>query len=91
MESVFPVLKYYANEVIKHAILFIYLFIYAFFVQEETLLQMEIKDLFTFKEFINEIKTHEKKDSVFVAKFETIDGEINRLIGSLQDLVSESE
>ena len=31
MESVFPVLKYYANEVIKHAILFIYLFIYTFF------------------------------------------------------------
>ena len=31
MESVFPVMKYYANEVIKHAILFIYLFIYTFF------------------------------------------------------------
>ena len=27
MESVFPVLKYYANEVIKHAILFIYVFL----------------------------------------------------------------
>ncbi|XP_073244693.1 uncharacterized protein [Porites lutea] len=54
--------------------------------QEETLLQMEIKDLYTFKEFLNEIKTHEKKDSVFLAKFETIDGEINRLIGNLQDL-----
>ncbi|KAM7434098.1 hypothetical protein ABFA07_015758 [Porites harrisoni] len=54
--------------------------------QEETLLQMEIKDLYTFKEFLNEIKTHEKKDSVFLAKFETIDGEINRLIGNLQDM-----
>ena len=32
MESVFPVLKYSANEDIKHAILFIYLFIYTFFV-----------------------------------------------------------
>ena len=52
---------------------------------------MEIKDLKTFKEFLNEIKTHEKKDSVFLAKFETIDGEINRLIGNLQDMVSESE
>ena len=31
MGSLFPVLKYYANEVIKHAILFIYLFIYTFF------------------------------------------------------------
>ena len=31
MESVFSVLKYYANEIIKHAILFIYLFIYTFF------------------------------------------------------------
>ena len=51
---------------------------------------MEIKDLYTFKEFINEIKTHEK-DSLFLAKFETIDGEINRLIGNLQDLVRESE
>ena len=50
-----------------------------------------IKDLYTFKEFINEIKTHEKKDSSFLAKFETIDGEINRLIGTLQDLVRESE
>ena len=52
---------------------------------------MEIKDLYTFKEFLNEIKSHEKKDSVFLAKFETIDGEINRLIGNLQDMVSESE
>ena len=52
---------------------------------------MEIKGLNTFKEFLNEIKTHEKKDSVFLAKFETIDGEINRLIGNLQDMVSESE
>ena len=52
---------------------------------------MEIKDLYTFKEFLNEIKTHEKKDSVFLAKFETIDGEINRLIGNLQDMVSELE
>ena len=52
---------------------------------------MEIKDLYTFKEFLNEIKTHEKKDSIFLAKFETIDGEINRLIGNLKDLVSESE
>ena len=52
---------------------------------------MEIKDLYTFKEFINVIKTHEKKDSLFLAKFETIDGEINRLIGNLQDLVRESE
>ena len=52
---------------------------------------MEIKDLYTFKEFLNEIKTLEKKDSVFLAKFETIDGEINRLIGNLQDMVSESE
>ena len=52
---------------------------------------MEIKDLYTFKEFLNEMKTHEKKDSVFLAKFETIDGEINRLIGNLQDMVSESE
>ena len=52
---------------------------------------MEIKDLYTFKEFINEIKTFEKKDSLLLAKFETIDGEINSLIGSLQDLVRESE
>ena len=52
---------------------------------------MEIKDLNTFKEFINAIKTHEKKDSLFLAKFEIIDGEINRLIGNLRDMVSESE
>ena len=52
---------------------------------------MEIKDLLTFKEFIKEMKTHEKKDSLFLAKFETIDGKINRLIGSLRDLVRESE
>ena len=52
---------------------------------------MEIKDLYTFKEFINESKTHEKKDSLFLIKFETIDGKINRLIGSFQDLVRESE
>ena len=52
---------------------------------------MEIKDLNTFKEFLNEIKTHEKKDSLFLAKLETIDGKINRLIGSLRDLVRESE
>ena len=52
---------------------------------------MEIKDLYTFKEFINEIKTQEKKDSLFLAKFQIIDGKINRLIGSLQDLVRASE
>ena len=51
---------------------------------------MEIKDLNTFKEFINEIETHEK-DRLFLAKFETIDGKINSLIGSLRDLVRESE
>ena len=50
-----------------------------------------IKDLYTFQEFINEIKTHEKNDSLFLAKFEIIDGKINRLIGSLKDLVRESE
>ena len=52
---------------------------------------MEIKDLYTFKEFIKEMKTNEKKKSLFLAKFETIDGKINRLIGNLKDLVSESE
>ena len=52
---------------------------------------MEIKDLYTFKEFIKEMKTHEKKKSLFLSKFETIDGKINRLIGNLRDLVRESE
>ena len=52
---------------------------------------MEIKDLNTFKEFLNEIKIHEKNDRLFLAKLETIDGKINRLIGSLRDLVRESE
>ena len=52
---------------------------------------MEIKDLYTFKEFISESKTHEKKGSLFLPKFETIDGEINRLIGNLKDLVREAE
>ena len=84
-------IKYTVNKVTKHLILFIYLFIYMFFFQEETLLQMEIKDLKTFKEFLNEIKTHEKNDRLFLAKLETIDGKINRLIGSLRDLVRESE
>ena len=50
-----------------------------------------IKDLYTFKEFINEIKTYEKKDILFLAKFEIIDGKINRLIGRIRDLVRESE
>ena len=52
---------------------------------------MEIKDLNTFKEVLNEIKTLEKNDSLFLTKLETIDGKINRLIGSLRDLVRESE
>ncbi|CAH3041646.1 unnamed protein product [Porites lobata] len=55
-------------------------------IPEETLLQMEIKDLYTFKEFIKKMKTHEKKKSLFLAKFETIDGKINGLIGHLKDL-----
>ena len=51
------------------------------------------KELFTFRKFITEVKTLEsqKKNSQYVYKMETIDGQINRVIGNINDMVSGME
>ena len=51
------------------------------------------KELFTFRKFITEVKTLEsqKKNRQYVYKMETIDGQINRVIGNINDMVSGME
>ena len=51
------------------------------------------KELFTFRKFITEVKTLEsqKKNRQYVYKMETIDGQINRVIGNINDMVSVME
>ena len=51
------------------------------------------KELYIFKKFITEVKNLESqiKNSKYVSKMETIDGQINRLIGNIYDMVSAME
>ena len=51
------------------------------------------KELYIFKKFITEVKTLEsqKKNRQYVYKMETIDGQINRVIGNINDMVSVME
>ena len=52
---------------------------------------MEVEHLYTFVDFFNEIKTHEKKGSEFVKDFQQIVDELNIVIAYIQQLVSKSE
>lgn len=51
---------------------------------------MEVEELFLFKAFIVEIKTHEalNKSSQFTASFQQIEDDINYEISNIQQLVS---
>ena len=51
------------------------------------------KELYIFKKFITEVKNLESqiKNSKYASKMETIDGQINRLIGNIYDMVSAME
>ena len=51
------------------------------------------KELYIFKKFITKVKNLESqiKNSKYVFKMETIDGEINRVIGNINDMVSAME
>ena len=52
-----------------------------------------VKQLYIFRKFIEEVETLEsqKKNSPYVAKMETIEGQINRVIGNVNDMVSAME
>jgi len=52
-----------------------------------------VKQLYIFRKFIEEVETLEsqKKNSPYVAKTETIEDQINRVIGNVNDMVSAME
>lgn len=69
-------------------------YIYIFFqFQEQALLNKTVEELYVFREFIEEMRAHESQNqsSLFTAKFQAIENEIDYLNNLIQNVVSKGQ